>query len=415
MKGFKIVLIPLASPLHNPQLVDPVLKRIKEKLLDLIDYSFTKIVNLSSINHDIAKKAEVFIISVLTGGTEGLIIELVERYRKPVILIAHDSQNSLAAALEAYSVLVEKGYYGKLILENEINELRYIIKAIRVLASLKNMKFISIGKPSPWLIYSKSVEPLIERDLGVKVEYSSIDELLSLKPEKVEDVELNEILRKWGLLQVRKYVSHKDIEESLKFYLALKRLIDKYKAKIITIRCFDLLKYNVTACLPLSLLNSEGVIAGCEADIPATISLAILSFIAEKPSFMANVVWLENNRILFAHCTIALRLVQNFTLKSHFESGLGVAIEGYPKKGEVATFMRLDPKKKILTIGKGTVLNDKPLRYDNCRTQIVVEVEGNAKKMLKTPIGNHFVLTYGDHTKPLMYFAEIIGYKINLI
>jgi len=45
----------------------------------------------------------------------------------------------------------------------------------------------------------------------------------------------------------------------------------------------------VTLCHAFSLLNSEGIVAGCEGDIPSTIAMHIGSGILDIPGFTANI------------------------------------------------------------------------------------------------------------------------------
>lgn len=414
MEGYGIVCIPVASPLHNPKLVDPILDRIRAKISGYVDYTYDKITDLSSVDLSKLKSTSGLVLIVLTGGTEELISSLIGSVGKPAVLVAHNSQNSLAASLEAISLLRAEGYYVGLVLESEVERVKYFSKAVKALSTIRGLKVISIGKPSPWLIYSISQEAQLKRDFGFKVEYVDLGEVLKVKSE-IPSSEIVKTKRDWRLDRVVKGVNERDLDEALRLYLALKEITKKYNGRVLTIRCFDLLRYGVTACLALSILNSEGIIVGCEGDIPATISMAILSSIANRPSFMGNIVWVSGDRVLFAHCTIALSMVSRFTLRTHFESGLSVAIEGYPKCGEVVTFAKIDSRRRVILVGRGVVLNDKPLRSDNCRTQILVRVLGNARELVEDPVGNHVALTYGDHTEAIRYLAEMVGYKLKVV
>lgn len=414
MEKYGVICIPVASPLHDPKLVDPILDRIRAKILGYVDYTYGKVTDLSSISLSKLKSASGLVLIVLTGGTEELISRLIGGVGKPVVLVAHSSQNSLAAALEAASLLRVEGYYVGLVLESEIEKVKYFSKAVKTLSTIRGLSLISIGKPSPWLIYSMSQEDQLRQHFGFKVKYVDLSEVVKVKSE-IPSSEIVKAKREWRLDRVVKVVSERDLDEALRLYLALKEITKRYNGRVLTIRCFDLLRYGVTACLALSILNSEGIIAGCEGDIPATISMAILSSIANKPSFMGNIVWVSEDKILFAHCTIALSMVLKFTLKTHFESGLNVAIEGYPRRGEVVTFTKIDSRRKVILVGKGIVLNDKPLRLDNCRTQILIRVFGRAREVVEDPVGNHVALTYGDHTEAIKYLAEIVGYKLKVI
>lgn len=48
----------------------------------------------------------------------------------------------------------------------------------------------------------------------------------------------------------------------------LKEVICTNQLDAITLECFDMVNnHSVTACLALALLNSRGVVAGCEGDL----------------------------------------------------------------------------------------------------------------------------------------------------
>jgi L-fucose isomerase-like protein len=123
-----------------------------------------------------------------------------------------------------------------------------------------------------------------------------------------------------------KEFNSKSIEGALKIYSGFKAIVNKYKLDGITVRCFDLLEiYKNTGCLGLSLLNNEGIVAGCEGDIPALISMVILHYLTDEPVFMANPasINIDKNEVILTHCTLPLNMPDKFYLKTHFESGFG--------------------------------------------------------------------------------------------
>ncbi len=186
-------------------------------------------------------------------------------------------------------------------------------------------------------------------------------------------------------------------------------------ADSVTIRCFDMIKEaGTTACLAVSMLNDDGKIAGCEADIPSTLSMLIAHTISGAPVFMANPALIEGNRILLAHCTIAMGLTSRYRLTTHFESGLGVGVAGVLKEGEKATLMRISPDVDLLRAGVGEIVSGKPYREGYCRTQVELRLP-NAEKILREPLGNHYVLAVGDIMDGLEAFAEITGLKFDRV
>lgn len=117
--------------------------------------------------------------------------------------------------------------------------------------------------------------------------------------------------------------------------------ICRYSLQGLTIRCFDLLtSVHNTGCLALAKLNAEGIVAGCEGDVPAMLSMKIAQAVMGVSGFQANPASIDpqTGEMLFAHCTIPFNLVERYEFDTHFESGIGVGIRGYMKEGPVTIF-----------------------------------------------------------------------------
>ena len=100
----------------------------------------------------------------------------------------------------------------------------------------------------------------------------------------------------------------------------------------VTVRCFDLLgDPGTSGCLALASLNDEGIVAGCEGDVPSTLAMLLVRYLLGRPSWMANpaTVDVDANRLVLAHCTVAPSMLEGFALDTHFESGMGVGIHGH--------------------------------------------------------------------------------------
>ena len=113
---------------------------------------------------------------------------------------------------------------------------------------------------------------------------------------------------------------------------ALGDVLDDHDLDAVTVRCFDLLgDPGTSGCLALANLNDEGIVAGCEGDVPSTLAMLLVRYLLDRPSWMANPasVDVESNRLVLAHCTVAPSMVDGFSLDTHFESGMGVGIHGH--------------------------------------------------------------------------------------
>ena len=197
---------------------------------------------------------------------------------------------------------------------------------------------------------------------------------------------------------------NENIRQSLtgaeRIYVALKRIVARYELKGLTIRCFDLLTaVKNTGCIALAKLNSEGIVAGCEGDVPAMLSMAITRAALGISGFQANPSQINpvTGEMLFAHCTIPLNMVNRFELDTHYESGIGVGIRGYMPEGPVTIFkVSADLSRHFVVEGELLRSQAKP---DLCRTQQVIKLANaaDAAYFLNTPIGNHHIIMPGHH------------------
>ena len=88
--------------------------------------------------------------------------------------------------------------------------------------------------------------------------------------------------------------------------------------------------FSGTGCYALSRLNDEQIPASCEGDLQSMFSMFIGYLLTGQTAFMANIASVEpEERIVgIAHCTCPLSMTSEYTIRSHFESGLGIGISG---------------------------------------------------------------------------------------
>jgi L-fucose isomerase-like protein len=183
-------------------------------------------------------------------------------------------------------------------------------------------------------------------------------------------------------------------------YDGLKKIVGRHHLQGFTIRCFDLLTAVCnTGCLALARLNAEGIVAGCEGDVPAMLSMKIAQSLIGISGFQANPASVnpETGEMLFAHCTIPFNMVEHYGLDTHFESGIGVGIRGYMKEGPVTIFKVAGNLSRYF-VEEGELCHSlaKP---DLCRTQQIIRLSHpqQTSYFLSDPIGNHHIILPGHH------------------
>jgi L-fucose isomerase-like protein len=194
--------------------------------------------------------------------------------------------------------------------------------------------------------------------------------------------------------------SPKHVEAAVRVYLALRAVVDREELHAVTVRCFDLVKTrSTTACFALAQLNDEGVVAGCEGDVVSAVGMIWARAVLGLTPWMANVARVEESEgaLWLAHCTVPRSMVLEYRIRSHFESGLGVGIEGTFATGPVTMLRIGGAGLERLWVAEGRI--DQTGRDDQlCRTQIrVLTPRDVVQGLLLAPLGNHVLVLPGHH------------------
>lgn len=343
------------------------------------------------------------LIFIQTGGSEGLFLENFDKLQGPYYLLTNGGNNSLAASLEILSYLNTQNKKGE-ILHGSISYIAHRIKTLakinHAIHILNHSKLGIVGKPSDWLISSIPNYEKLKNLFGI----SLIDIPLSNLEEKATRPHFSNL----NLKEYKSY-SEEEMRKSISIYDALEEIIREHNLNGVTLRCFDLLKsLKGTGCLALAEFNKKGWIGTCEGDIMAMVTMCIVKGLTGKSSFQANPsrINVENNSIIFAHCTLPFDMVDQYKLDTHFESGIGVAIKGELKTGKVTVF-RISSDLKHYFVSSGILMNN--LNESNlCRTQVNIKLDHPVTELLKTPCGNHHIIFYGDYENLIRQFMNTI-------
>ena len=318
----KVNIFPLVSALHKQDVINDNTKILLNELMQISDIEF------NIVDVDKLYDCDLPLVLIQSGGSEGLFLENFSKLKPPFYLLTYGHNNSLAASLEILSYLKDNNLDGEVL--HGSNE--YIIKRIMELQNTKSQfRYGVIGKPSDWLIASNVNYMDAIKLHNVELVDINIDEVVDYYYKSINDYNLNFDYNR------------EEVNNALKLHKALNKIIDKYRLHGLTIRCFDLLfKIKTTSCLSLALLNNDKIVSTCEGDIPTMISMHVLKKITDQVGFQANPsrIDVESKKMVLAHCTLPLSMVDDFKLDTHFESQIGVAVKGYLKE-EVVTIFKL--------------------------------------------------------------------------
>ena len=346
------------------------------------------------------------LIYVRTGGTERqfvqLLPQLLQQSQRPVFLLASGESNSLAASIEMLAYLRHNGIKGEVLhglAENVEHRIKLLARAGETIQKLHGQRLGVIGQPSDWLIASTADNALVKRKLGIELCDIGIDELLD-EINATPPAQVDESLLERSTSQA---VSD-SLSMSMRIHTALRAIVERHQLSGFTLRCFDLLNaVRGTGCLALAKLNADGIVAGCEGDVPALLSMVITQALLGVPGFQANPsrIDTESGLILLAHCTIPLNMVTRYELDTHFESGIGVGVRGFMHEGPVTIFKVAGDLSRHFA-EEGMLIRNQT-NPTLCRTQQIIHLRRQERMQyfLTDPIGNHHIVVPG-HCKAML-------------
>jgi L-fucose isomerase-like protein len=412
-----IVLIPLVSALHDQESVRGVLDHYTDWLKGSYGmklHSVSEVEALCSL--DLGHVAGILAL-VVTGGTERL-IQSAASFGRPLMILAHESMNSLPAALEALPSLGQSHGTAMVFGQEgvELAKVKRFVAAAKALDRMRSHRIGLVGGPSSWLTYSLPDEKSLEERFGMKVMIIPIEEFDGEYERAREPLVTKLATEARSKAPCVAEIDDEDFNRSARICVALKELKERHELTSLSVRCFDFIdKYRSTGCYAVSFLNDHGVVAGCEGDIPATVAMITLSEVTGSPTFLANPTYVRGHKLVLAHCTIAPKLTAGYRYQTHFESGLGVAISGALKEGERVTVARYNRQYSVLRAGGGRIVKGNAWSEELCRTQAEIEMDGDAETIKENPMGNHLVMTYGNHVSSLQELASLAGMRFEEI
>jgi L-fucose isomerase-like protein len=361
------------------------------------------------------------VVLVESGGTERTVMDIWRMRleyvaRAPILLVAHSGNNSLPAALETLARMRQDGHRGRVLYlsgpgdEQGLAGVRDAARDVEARRLLLQSKIGLIGSPSGWLVASSPDPEVVRSVWGPHVVRVSLEKLIETlggddvpdaKGEPV-DAAATEVCEPTAV----------DVASAERLYRALGAMAEESGFEAIALRCFDLVEeLGTTGCVALSRLGDDGIVAGCEGDVVSTVAMLWIRFLLGEVSWMANPAAVDaaGNSLTLAHCTIPRGMVEGYALRSHFESGLGVAIAGRFPEGPV-TLVRIGGRAlSELWLAEGEVTGVGQSE-DMCRTQVEVKLRDGdtVADLLERPLGNHVVVLRGHHADRLRSWWRLI-------
>ena len=178
--------------------------------------------------------------------------------------------------------------------------------------------------------------------------------------------------------------------------------------------------YGCSPCAAMSILQSKGIILGCEGDIEGVLSMLICSSLNAGTPFLADLsqVDLEDDTALLWHCGVApMNLWDEKSVRSmdtYFAGGRGVTTGFVMKTGKLS-LVRIDSArgKTRLFYEDGEALPmDKLLTGTYAKVRFNKSISEVLDTVTSTGVAHHLAMVYTQKKRSFMIFAQIMGYEV---
>ncbi|MFH0795785.1 MAG: hypothetical protein V2A65_01855 [Candidatus Omnitrophota bacterium] len=307
------------------------------------------------------------------------------------------------------------------------------VKVLTAIKNLKDSKVAQIGKIADGFRNMYYDERAIYSILGIDVVRGvEIEDILAEAQKLDEKLVSSEVKRIYSACSMIKVKENKIID-SVRNYLAVKKICEEYNFKSVAFSCWPkLTNMNLTGCLSLSLLNSIGIPAGCEGDMLSAISMLILKILSGKSPAVMDLPAFDDkdDSVLVWHCGSApfeMAGKRGIICRSHYraafadETGfdnLGPIIDIIYQKTDITVF-RLIGESDLFYYFTGKTFDEKKKSWNGSRGWINgLKLYGEPIKaidlintILTNNIQHHFPIVLKDVGKYLEEFAYWLDLK----
>ncbi|HBP37367.1 MAG TPA: hypothetical protein DD640_01240 [Clostridiales bacterium] len=370
------------------------------------------------------KDLDALCVCVGTWSEDHYLLDLLEDIDLPVILWAFPAveTGSLCGAQQICCVLKELGRqyffaYGHPEDPDVLREITPIVRAAALARRLRHTRIGTVGGRVKGMTEIAYDEFELKDKLGVRIVNLDENELT----EAYSGTSCIAAAEYWQSLKTgtrRIAATDESGVESVRYYLAMKRLVREYQLEGLAIKCYP--KWMGKVCLGYSLLAEEGIVCGCEGDVSNTVSMKILYELTGQPIHNTDLLYPDTaaDTILFSHCGSG-----GFSLAASPEaielSPVRLADQGvcvlFPARPGKVTLINLTGRKTTLrmsalvgdAVACGMEFPGNPLKVRFTR-----DIREINRQIAAEGIGHHWMGGYGNVFPEIAYLCKIIGVRL---
>ncbi len=369
------------------------------------------------------------------GGSGGHLVYMsaFTRNKTPNVgYVASSKVEDLIASVKCFDVVIKGGSVADFVAATARTRIEHTPKAGDMACTPDDVKVLDIDRCIRKMKNSKILAVRDQKSgeaapfMGIPVEYVAFAELNDAW-QKADKKKAAQVADRWqSTASVVKDVSRETLETSAAMYLAEKAVLKKHKANAITINCLGGFyggHIHAYPCLGFHQLNNEGLVGGCECDVPSAATMTAFGLLTKgRPGYISDpVIDTSKRQIIYAHCVASNKTfgphgpANPFEILTHSEDRQGASVRSVMPLGYMTTSLQVSSdRKEILMHQAKAVGNDPDDRA--CRTKLAAEPIGDFEKLYTEwdRWSWHRVTFYGDIKEPVHALADALGYKVTM-
>ena len=312
-------------------------------------------------------------------------------------------------------------------------QLERAVKVTRTLAMLRELRIGSVGGRVPGFFTSDYDEMLLRNRIGPEVIPLTTLEAATLAKDmpKEKVAEAEKILLADASLHASDAPTGAQFAKSAALFAALREMTAKYMLGAVTLRCWPEViadeMYGITLCSTIGHLNNHGILAVCEGDVYAAVTLTAMRELSGQAPFFCDLIKLDGDHGVAWHCGAAPCALCKAGFKPEIRRSStvgGGGVKGcvceFPLKPGRVTFARLgetrDGSDFRLLIATGEGLDtDLFVRGNPLNVRFDAGCDALRKEILDNGWEHHFSMAYGDLTEELLALARAWNVETTII
>jgi len=367
-----------------------------------------------------SKDADLFLISIGWGWNAAA--EIAKRYNKPVATMWNAF---MGEGYPTCRIHIGRSFDLEEYRPVDFDDLNRLISLLAVKKAVRQSRILAVltGGDNPALENLRSKYGIAYETIQAQEMFDEIDRADAEETQRITD----------GLIRNahKVHMKREDIVPSVSFYVAARRLMQRYKCNAFSFPCYETCAMRIPAekkfvpCLAHSLLKDEGFPSVCEGDVTMLPAMMLLMYISKKSAPMGNPFLVDKDKNIYA----LHHDVPGLKMKGLYEPDLSYEIRNFTFEGWGATIRRdysLD-KGQPVTIGafnsaftqflltKGEIVGCRGFDEVGCKLMAYVKVPdvvGLYRKAQRFDFCRHHAMVYGDHTHDLAELGELMGFEI---